>query len=292
MGSSLDVCNKTGYGSVALIPVRQGERVIGLIYLADHRENNIPLATVQVIEEVATSMGSAIQRVTAERQVRESLEEKEVLLHEIHHRVKNNLARVISLVALQKAQLSDPEDIARFRDLESRIRSMSLVHESLYQSRSFSRIKAQIYVVDLVQHLIQSYGPRSDIRWDIRMGEIELPIDTAIQCGLIITEIVTNSLKYAFPEEWSCQQERGEECKISLSMTEKDGFIILNASDNGKGMPAGGIIPGPRTLGLTLIRILAKNQLHGEMEMDTTRGTSFMIRFVREPDKKGGLDDG
>ncbi len=224
---------------MALVPVRQGDRIIGLIHLADRRENQVPLATVQVIEEIAGPIGSAIQRVGAETQVRESLAEKEVLLREIHHRVKNNLARVISLIGLQKAQLTDPEDIARFRDLESRIRSMSLVHESLYHSDSLSRINAQKYAEDLVQHLIQAYGPRSDIRWNIRMGNTHLPIDTAIHCGLIITEIVTNSLKYAFPEGWSCQEERGEPCEIALSMTEKDGFIILNASDNGRGIPPG-----------------------------------------------------
>ena len=134
-GRTRNVCNKTGYESVALVPIRQGDRIIGLIHLADRRENQVPLATVQVIEEIAGPIGSAIQRVAAETQVRESLAEKEVLLREIHHRVKNNLARVISLIGLQKAQLSDPEDIARFSDLESRIRSMSLVHESLYHSR-------------------------------------------------------------------------------------------------------------------------------------------------------------
>ncbi len=281
-GRTRNVCNKTGYESVALVPLRQGDRITGLIHLADRRENLVPLKTVQVIEEIAGPIGSAIQRVTAETQVRESLAEKEILLREIHHRVKNNLARVISLIGLQKAQLSDPDNIARFRDLESRIRSMSLVHESLYHSDSLSRINAQEYAEDLVQHLIQSYGPRADIRWNIRMGDTHLPIDTAVHCGLIITEIVTNSLKYAFPEGWSCQEERGMACEISLSMEEKDGFIILNASDNGRGIPPGNITPSPRSLGLSLIRILAKNQLHGDLKMDTTRGTSFEVRFVRE----------
>ena len=285
-GRTRNVCKLTGYESVALVPIRQGDTIIGLVHLADRRENMVPLTTVQVIEEIANPMGSAIQRVAAEKQVRESLEEKEVLLREIHHRVKNNLARVISLIGLQKAQLSDPEDVARFRDLESRIRSMSLVHESLYHSRSFSRINVQTYVEDLVQHLIQSYGPRAEIRWEIRMGDVVLPIDTAIHCGLIITEIVTNSLKYAFPEGWSCRKERGEECRISLSMNEKDGFIILNASDNGRGIPPGTVVPGPRSLGLSLIRILAKNQLHGDLEMDTTHGTSFVVRFVKKPDRE------
>ena len=132
--------------------------------------------------------------------------------------------------------------------------------------------------------LIQSYGPRAEIGWDIRMGDVVLPIDTAIHCGLIITEIVTNSLKYAFPEGWSCRKERGEVCRISLSMNEKDGFIILNASDNGTGIPLERTDPGPRSLGLTLIRILAKNQLHGDVKIGTTGGTSFEVRFVRDPD--------
>jgi len=283
------VCNKAGYESIAVIPIRQGNKTIGLIHLADHRENMVPLTTVQVIEETANPMGSAVQRIAAEKEVRDSLEEKEVLLREIHHRVKNNLARIISLIGLQKAQLSDPKEIAQFRDLESRIRSMSLVHEALYHSRSFSRINAQTYVEDLVQHLIQAYAPRRDIRWNIQMGTVILPIDTAIHSGLILTEIITNSLKYAFPEGWSCEKERGEPCEISISMKEKDGFIILNASDNGRGLPPGGLIPGTRSLGLTLIRILAKNQLHGDLEMITTRGTSFTLQFVQEPTTEKGF---
>jgi PAS domain S-box-containing protein len=282
-GRTRNVCNQTGYESVALVPIRQGNRIMGLIHLADRRENKVPLVIVQVIEEIADTIGSAIQRISAEKQVRDSLEEKEVLLREIHHRVKNNLARVISLIGLQKAQLSDPNDIAMFRDLESRIRSMSLVHESLYHSHSLSRINAQMYVQDLTQHLIQSYGPRADIRWEIRMGNIVLPIDVAIHCGLIITEICTNSIKYAFPEGWECTKERGEGCRISISMNEKDGFIILNASDNGIGIPPGTITTGPGSLGLTLVRILTKNQLHGDLEMDTTNGTAFVIRFAIEP---------
>ncbi|MCU0629810.1 MAG: PAS domain S-box protein [Methanoregulaceae archaeon] len=287
-GRTRNVCNQTGYESVALVPIRQGERIAGLIHLADRRENHVPLATVQVIEKITDTLCSSIQRVSAERKVRESLTEKEVLLREIHHRVKNNLARVISLIGLQKAQLSDPGDIARFTDLEARIRSMSLVHESLYQSHSLSRINVQMYVEDLVRQLIQSYGPKPDIRWDIRLGDIALPIDTAIHCGLIITEIVTNSIKYAFPGGGPCNMEEGG-CTISISMKEKDGFITLNASDNGRGIPKGTILSGPGSLGLTLIGILVKNQLHGDLEMDTTRGTSFIIRFVREPDTKGEL---
>jgi two-component sensor histidine kinase len=116
------------------------------------------------------------------------------------------------------------------------------------------------------------------------MGDIVLPIDTAVHCGLIITEIVTNSIKYAFPEGGPCHKDPKTGCTISITMSEKDGFIILNASDNGRGIPPGTIQSGPGSLGLTLIRILAKNQLHGDMEMHTTRGTSFEIRFVKEPD--------
>lgn len=222
----------------------------------------------------------------AEEEIRHNLEEKEVLLREIHHRVKNNLASIISLIGIQTSYLSDKGQLATMHDLETRIRSMALVHETLYQSNNLSAISAQRYVEDLTNYLANSYGSGTDIRWNIDMDDITLPIDMAIPCGLIISEIVTNSLKYAFPGTWSCPENRGAPCEISLTMKEEEEYFVLSASDNGTGIPPGMDLEHSKSMGIFLIRLLSKNQLRGSLDVDTTRGTSYTLRFLK--DQKAG----
>jgi PAS domain S-box-containing protein len=219
------------------------------------------------------------ERKQAEQTIRHALAEKEVLLREVHHRVKNNLAGILALIELQISSLSDPQQIAQFKDLEKRIRSMALVHDSLSRTKDLARINVASYTENLTSHLLPAYGTEGKVRCRIEMGDITLPIETATPCGLVMTEIVTNSLKYAFPKTFSCEEIRGEPCTISLTLHRDGNDYLLGIADNGIGMPEGIDVTKPHTLGRFLIRFIVEHQLGGSIEISTARGTAYMIRF-------------
>jgi PAS domain S-box-containing protein len=209
----------------------------------------------------------------AEAQIRASLLEKENLLREIHHRVKNNMQVVSALLVLQSKKTKDRKILEMFRDSEHRIKTMALIHEKLYQSRSFGTIDLAEYLTRLIQYLFRSYEERSaGVTLQMDVQEISLDIDTALPCSLIINELVSNSLKYAFPD--------GKVGKICIRVTkDADSFFTLEIRDNGIGLPAGLDLERTETLGLRLVHGLAVNQLGGSIEMGKGKGTSFIIRF-------------
>jgi len=278
-GRTRNVCNEMGYESVGLVAIRQGDTILGLIHIADHREGMVPLETVEVLEDISQALGSAIQRLLAETGIRQSLAEKEVLLREIHHRVKNNLSGIISLIELQISSLTDPVNISLLQDLETRVRSMALVHESLYLTKDLARISTAIYTENLTRHLFQVYGKSPEIRYVIDMGDIMMPIETAVPFGLVISEIITNSLKYAFPQSFSCEEKRGEPCTISLTFHREGNDYLLEIADNGIGIINGYGVEGSHTLGLFLINFIVKHQLRGSIEINNKGGTAYTIRF-------------
>ncbi|MEN8263737.1 MAG: histidine kinase dimerization/phosphoacceptor domain -containing protein [Nitrospirota bacterium] len=212
-------------------------------------------------------------RKKAEEGIRNSLREKEVLLREIHHRTKNNMQIISSLLRLQSAQLTDKKSAAILQDSQNRIQSMSLIHEQLYESKDLTRVDFGHYIGDLTQGLIRLCGTRTgNIRVEQDIKDIYLGIDTAIPCGLIINELVTNSLKYAFPEG------REGTIRINLNRTDED-EIELILSDNGIGIPDDLDIKHTKTLGLQLVTTLSEHQLQGRIELDRTKGTEFRITF-------------
>ncbi|MGA9382063.1 MAG: PAS domain S-box protein, partial [Phormidium sp.] len=168
------------------------------------------------------------ERKKAEIEIRTSLKEKEILLKEIHHRVKNNLQVISSLLKLQSSYIKDEEALALFTESYNRVRSMALIHEKLYQSKGLARIDAVDYILDLTDNLFRSYNvATSSVKLNLQVEHIELDIDTAIPCGLIINELVSNSLKYAF-----IPKEKGE-LFIKFSQQEERNEITLVISDNG-----------------------------------------------------------
>jgi len=231
------------------------------------------------------------ERKQAEDTIKSALAEKEVLLREIHHRVKNNLAGIISLIDLQIGSLTDPVNISVLKDLETRIRSMALVHESLYQTKDLAKINFTSYTENLTRYLFQVYGTATDIRCRIEMEDITMSIDTAIPCGLVINEIVTNSLKYAFPQTFSCQEIRGEPCTITLTLHREGSDYLLKIADNGIGIPEGIGVTMSHSLGLYLIRFIVKHQLRGRLEISTARGTTYTIRFPEPVVKERHSDE-
>lgn len=213
------------------------------------------------------------EQIQAENSVRQSLEEKEVLLAEIHHRVKNNLAVITGLLELQYNNLKNEEAKSALRDSQMRINSMALIHEKLYQNETLSNIDFGVYIEELVNVIVKTHiSCDSDISVDIQTVPVDLPITKAIPCGLVINEIVTNSLKYAFTEEI-------KEPVISLSLLKEDNRAVINISDNGVGLPKPFEEIGSNSLGTLLIKTLT-SQLDADLNVNGSNGTSYKISFV------------
>ena len=210
------------------------------------------------------------ERKMAEELIRQQLKEKEILLREIHHRVKNNLQIISSLLRLQSRYMKNAHDLDMIKESQNRIKSMALIHEKLYQSENMAHIYAQDYVKDLVYGLVQSYSVANDIGLTMDVGDVLLGVDAAIPCGLIINELVSNCLKHAFPNG------KGE---ITVSLHATGGNIEVVVSDNGVGIPDDIDIRNTDSLGLRLVTILAEDQLQGTVELNRDRGTEFRIIF-------------
>ncbi|MBE2272158.1 MAG: hypothetical protein IAE80_28245 [Anaerolinea sp.] len=212
------------------------------------------------------------ERRRAEAQLRDSLAEKEVLIKEIHHRVKNNLQIISSLLALQIPGLADPNVRAQFEDSQNRIRTMALIHERLYRSENLRRIDFAPYLRDLTGYLIAGYQlERKGIRFDISADEVALDIDTAIPCGLLINELVSNALKHAFVGK--------TDGTISVNMRHAaEGYYTLTVRDDGVGFPDGLDYRNSHSLGLQLVTSLVR-QLGGSMELSRQPGTTIVICF-------------
>jgi len=205
--------------------------------------------------------------------VKSSLREKELLLKEIHHRVKNNLQITSSLLRLQAAKIPDAGVRQLLRESQDRIRSMALVHEMLYRSQDLARVDFPQYVRALVPQLFRSYDPGGRIRYRVEIDELIFGVDLAVPCGLIINELVANALKHAFPGD-----RRGEIC-VRMKL-EQDRYR-LSVEDDGIGFPAGLDVSQTGTLGLQLVRTLTE-QIGGRLQEKTGQGTAFVIDLPRE----------
>ncbi len=244
-------------------------------------DTKIELDAKDEIGELAgafSKMAKDLQKLLAERklaedQIKASLKEKEVLLQEVHHRVKNNLQVISSLLNLQSEQIQEEKSRAMLKDSQNRILSMSLIHEKLYQSKDFAKIDFNEYVRELVDDLFQSYGDDAGkIALNINVGTVSLGIDSAIPCGLIINELVTNSLKYAFPG--------GRKGELNISLRPTNGNMIeLIVGDNGVGIPEDVDFKKTASLGLHIVTMLVEGQLYGEISLDRSKGTEFKIKF-------------
>jgi len=226
-----------------------------------------------LINAVTERLGRIIERIQVEEQIKSSLKEKEILLSEIHHRVKNNMQVISSLLKLQSAKIEDKKYVDLFKDSENRIRSMSLIHEKLYQSKDFANVDFNGYVKSIAKDLIRSYAVTPDkIKLNTKIEDVSLGFDNAIPCGLIINELISNSLKYAFPKD------RKGEIKITFRSINSH-EIEFTVSDDGIGIPAEIDIRETESLGLQLVHILAEDQIDGSIELDREAGTAFRIRF-------------
>ncbi len=217
-------------------------------------------------------------RKNFEEQIQKSLVEKEILLKEIHHRVKNNLNVISSLLTLQASKITNTDQaLTAFKESRNRIYSIALVHEQLYKTDDFSRIDMKTYIQNISREIKYIYAPEKEIHYDLHINDILLDVNHAIPCGLILNELITNAFKHAFPNT-----ESGN-ISIWFKSVNKNGYEIC-VKDNGIGLPKDMDINNIESLGLNLITVLAK-QIDGEIKVERNGGTTFVIRFNLDTSK-------
>jgi len=212
-------------------------------------------------------------RKLAETRTKESLREKEILLQEIHHRVKNNLQVISSLLDLQSQYVEEQAMQSIFRDCCNRVKSIALVHETLYQAKNFASINFRNYIQNLIGYLLQIYRVNpNQIKVELDIDEVTLNINTAIPCGLIINELVSNALKHAFPNSvvGTIHMSFYSDLNKHYILTIKDSGVGFNINQNFKSL---------KKLGLQLVNVLSE-QLEGTLELDGSTGTEFRLRFA------------
>jgi PAS domain S-box-containing protein len=232
-----------------------------------------PIETDGEIREISCLAYGITDRKEAQMQLLRSLHEKEVLLKEVHHRVKNNLQVISSILSLQTAHVGDDRRILDLlRDSRDRIRSMSFIHESLYQTKDFSSIDMANYMEGLSRNLMMSYSLTGKIALATDLEKVHLVLDQAIPCGLILNELISNALKHAFPG--------GREGTIHLTLKTVKDHVTICVKDDGVGVDEGFDVARDGNLGLELVRTLV-DQLDGRIEIGTGSGVSFMLTFER-----------
>jgi|GEM_PF-1822825 PAS domain S-box-containing protein len=212
-------------------------------------------------------------RRQAEEALRTSLHEKEVLLREVHHRVKNNLSVIVSLLELQSYRVSDGPTLSALKGSADRVRTMAMIHSKLYRSKDLTRVNLGEYLRELANQLVQSHGASRGIRFAFDVEEISFDIGTGVSLGLIVNELLSNALKHAFVPHG--------EGEIRIGLREARGEIILTLSDTGTGLSDDYDFTRPVTLGLRLVNALV-TQLDGTISLEREDGTAFTIAFRRE----------
>lgn len=209
-----------------------------------------------------------------EAQIRASLKEKEVLLSEVHHRVKNNLQIISSLLGLQRDYVKDERVLGALNDSQSRIRSMALIHDLLYRSDDLAHIDFSEYTRNLATTILHTFSDKaSSVSVETAADQVFLPVGTVFPCGLIVNELVTNSLKHAFPDE------RSGSVLVEFSRTGRDEFI-LTVKDDGIGLPEAFDYRNSESLGFKLVANLAEKQLRGRLEVSSNGGTTVRLEFA------------
>ena len=216
------------------------------------------------------------ERKVAEGRVKNSLAEKEVLLKEVHHRVKNNLMTLIGLIKMQEAKANNVTFSELLQELESRVRAMAQVHESLHKSKDLARVDLQDYIETMSAHIRAQCESERDIRFSLQAAGVDVGLDIAVPCGLILNELITNAFKHAFP---AGRPGSGKgKCEIKVIVNQKGGMNTLTVADNGVGLPADLDWEKSETLGLRLIKMLSQ-QINGSIELNRSVGTAFRLQF-------------
>ena len=272
---------KDGLVSYISVPLIMEQEKLGSLSIASEKPDVFSNQHIETLLYFSHQLAVAIYQAQLQAKIRthaenlqNSLSEKEVLLKEIHHRVKNNLQVISSLLYLNSKKSRDKETLEMFKDSQNRVKSIALVHERLYQSRDLGKIDFEEYVRKLILDLSRSYGVNQDlIKINIDITNIIISIDEAVPCGLIINELVSNSLKYAFPKS------TGKENTINIRFKKIGGReLLLIVSDNGIGISEDLNEKKKNSLGIQLVETLVE-QLDGKLEIDLSSGTAYNIKF-------------
>ena len=229
-------------------------------------ENQVVSGLVGVITDIT-------ERRVQEKQLQQSLQDKQTLIKELYHRTKNNMQVISSFISLQASGQDNPKLLTILRDIDQRIKTMALVHQMLYNTGDLSRIKLDLYAKQLFESTFESYHVDNNrILWEVVCDEIFLLLDLAIPCGLIINELLTNSCKYAFPD--------GRSGTIVLQIRRQpDGRINMEFKDDGVGLPADIDLHNAATLGMSMVKMLVEHQLEGSIVVSSGPGVRYSINF-------------
>jgi two-component sensor histidine kinase len=249
------------------------------------RLQNIQKAIFNILDDLHVEKGNLEkarnQLVQSSQEVMASLREKEILLKEVHHRVKNNLQVISSLISLQLRPIKDPVNREALQACQARVQAISLIHTMLYQSKDYAKVPFSDYAPILANNIFNALGTVPGcISLELAIDGVALPVDKAIPCGLILNELITNALKHGFPN--------GRHGKIRVVLEKASwGRLQLSVQDDGVGIPAGMDIRQTQSLGMHLVSALT-DQLGGELEMSGDKGTRFKVTFATDAasDKK------
>jgi PAS domain S-box-containing protein len=286
---SIPQTHRKGYIEAYLSPIYDPAKNVvgGLVIIRDRTQRKLDLEAIErakrELEKRVQDRTSALsnvneelrkeikERVRIQKQINNSLQEKVILLREIHHRVKNNLQVISSLLNLQSSYIQDKKSLEIFRESQNRVRSMALIHEKLYRSKSLNKIEFNEYINLLARDLFSSYSVESRrVNLIVDLKGTFMEIDSGILCGLILNELISNSLKYAFPD--------GRKGEIYISINKEDNNYNLIVRDNGVGFPDGLDFRKTDSLGLQLVTSLTE-QLNGHVELNRNGCTEFRIMF-------------
>lgn len=261
--------------SLIAAPVITGDKVYGVITIQDYKkENSFTASQLDLLTTVASQAAIALENAYLYEEVTRSLKEKEMLLQEVHHRVKNNLQVISSLIKLQSRYTNEERMLEILKDTGSRIQSMAIVHTKIYNSKDYEFINFAEYTKNLIENFQSNYGFKlRNVRFMNNIDSVKLNIDTAIPCGLILNELLSNAVKYAFKEN--------TDGIIDINLINKEGRkFLLTVKDNGVGTDNTDKIINSDSLGMQLVKLLTK-QLNGDYEIrsEPGKGVEFNINF-------------
>lgn len=274
------------------IPIKLEGEVIAVLDIQEPRVNAFTKTDLTILETLGEQIAVAIknaqwheklqkeirERLRTEQALRESLEEKELLLKEIHHRVKNNLTMISSIINMERNRVPGTETDRILSNIQNRIKAIGLIHQNLYKGKDIDRVSVKTYYEELIRQIQLSFiTPQIQIEKSIE--DLELPIDLALPCGLLLTELFTNSLKYAFPEKR--QGKIGIQFK-RIHSSAKEPYVELKVKDNGIGLPKHVSWKNPESMGFRLIQALSQ-QLNGNLQIKSKHGTECTICFPLKP---------
>ena len=256
------------------VPLKTGKTIIGVLSVQSFdKSTQYTTEDKELLTFVSEGIAHAIKHKQSEEQIKKSLKEKEILLRELYHRTKNNMQVIASMLMMQ-AQTADDENLKRAnQDIVDKIHSMSFVHQKLYQAQDLSQIALNEYIRDFSNHLLSTYRlSKENLYFDLELSEVNVSIDSAIPLGLVITELVTNAFKHAFPGK--------TEGRISIKLY-RDKFhkIVIELADNGVGIPDGLNLRELDSMGMKTVFAIVEYQLQGSVSYETVAGLKWQISF-------------